>query len=1147
MKNNPPSVYVWRALCASIVLSFFCSRVDAATAEIISIDGKGEFREAKQINWQPATVKQALVATQFLRTGDSSKIALLFADKTQMRIGANSMFQVEDPANNKDTRTTIDLKQGRAWMQTKPVTGAAVARTPTASEVTGAVVVRTPTALAAIRGTDWELRVDDDGKTTLTVLSGVVDFSNSLGRVDVGANEQAVAEKGRAPIKSSIINSAERIQWVSSFTIAPAQYRAMALPTERAAFERLAPALTAIADAKTAEAIKLLQVQIAASDSSLPSLLLADCYIYEGELGLASNALEAAQTRFLTDARVIAARSNLALRRGNISLARQILNTVERTKPSLELALANGEVARLEGDGKAARRAFNRASEVAPADARGWLGLGKIESERGNLGLARQHLSKAVALDAKSTDILAEMAGAEIAAANWQEANTVLQRALAIDAANPFVQSSNALLLLVQGMNEAALDALLKAAIVEPRHARTQLYLTVAYYRLGQFKAANEALARAMALDPNDPLPHLVASVIANNNWNVSEAVAAATQAMTRLPYLRSLNQFANNQRGTANLGGALASVGLDAWAQNLGVQSYLPLWAGSHLFMADRYAGDFARRSELLQGFVIDPLVFGAPNRYQSLLGTASQHARLSAQSATNKGARVDEGIATLNGTVSDPQLAYLAELIETRVTPKGDLIDGRARTLSTALGIKPAWNMAGFATFSRLDIEIDLGRAGVDGEYQRIRGLDDRAELGGNVGLDAFRQFWLKAGAGKQKSQLDTVSRTSNAIIPGLISQRETEFSLTKKTEDVQLHFIDQQEGRRHWRVGAEWARAKRPQQLAQDLFVHGPGASVPRRFLTAADRASSWQVAGTFVLPTPAIEIEGHLGYARHEQPRQFSILIPPPVNIATSVKDDLSRSNINAAIGAVWQQDQTSARATCGQWMRPVSSSSLLPVAVAGIVIDDQLTYAGGVNRRCALRAAQQWSSHTFVSIGWERQAIKNLFSALEGVVNTESDLSNPDRLRARAIPQIPRFEQLEERPVFQRGRVDRTAISVDQLLIQNLALRLNYVYSDTRNESEGLEGLRIAWLPTHQVNTALTMTWPSLGLFTVGPVYRSVRFRDEANLLRVPASWDVQARVFVEWSRKRWSLEAFVLNAAKKDVATTSGANLAYRF
>ncbi len=1133
MKINQRGVYFWLIWCASIFFVMYCQRASASTAEVVSIDGKGEFREARQTSWQTAKVKQALAASQFLRTGDSSKIAILFADKTQMRIGPNSMFQLEAPSSSKDTRTTIDLKQGRAWMQTK--------------QAAGGVVVKTPTALAAIRGTDWELRVEADGKTTLTVLSGAVDFSNEMGRVDVGANEQAVAEVGKAPIKSSVINSSERIQWVSSFTIAPSNFRAMALPTERTAFDRLQPALTAISQGRTAEAIRLLQALLEPVELPLASLLLADCYLYEGELILATSTLEMAQSRYPNEARLIAARANLALRQGSIALARQILSKAERMKPSLEVALSDGEIARLEGDGVVARQAFSLASKIAPLEARGWLGLGRLENERGNLGEARQYLRKAISVDSQSVDVLAEIASAEIAAANWREADLAIQRAITIDAANPFVHTSNALLLLRQGKNEVALDDLLKAAIIEPRHARTQLYLAVAYYRLYQFKAAREALTRSMALDPNDPLPYLVASVIANDNWNVAEAVASATEAMTRLPYLRSFNQFSNNQRGTVNLGGALASVGLDAWAQNLGVQSYLPLWAGSHLFMADRYAGDFARRSELLQGFVIDPLVFGSPNRYQPILGTASHHARLSAQTATNKGARVDEAIVTTNGTLPDLQLAYFAELIETRIAPRLEVIDGRSRTLSTALGIKPAWNLAGFVTFNRLDIGIDLGRAGLDGEYQRISGIDDRFDLGGHWGLDAYRQFWFKAGSGKQHSQLDTVSRSSSAIIPGLISQRETEFSLTKKTDDVQLHFIEQLDGRHHWRVGAEWGRASRPQTLAQDLFVHGPGATVPRRFLNTADQASSSQLAGSYLLPIGKIEIEGHLGYARHSQPRQFSVVIPPPINFRTIVNDDLSRSNTNVALGVVWQSGQTGIRATCGQWMRPVNNSTLRPVAVAGIVIDDQLTYAGGVNRRCAWRLARQWSSNTFASIGWERQEIKNLFSTLEGVVNTESDLSNPDRLRARAVPQIPRFEQLEDRPVFYRGRVDRTTINLDQLLKSNLALRFNYAYSDTRNRSSGLEQKRIAWLPTHQVNTALTITWPSFGILSVGPVYRSMRFRDENNLSRMSAGWDAQARLFIEWDRKKWSIEAFVLNAAKKDISKTSGANLAYRF
>jgi hypothetical protein len=82
------------------------------------------------------------------------------------------------------------------------------------------------------------------------------------------------------------------------------------------------------------------------------------------------------------------------------------------------------------------------------------------------------------------------------------------------------------------------------------------------------------------------------------------EAVAVARAGAQRMPYLRSLNQLANDQKGSANLGAALAFFGMEDWALELAQQSFYPYRGGSHLFLADCYAGEFNKNSALYQGF---------------------------------------------------------------------------------------------------------------------------------------------------------------------------------------------------------------------------------------------------------------------------------------------------------------------------------------------------------------------------------------------------------------------------------------------------------------------------------------------------------------------------------------------------------------
>ena len=203
---NPPGRGPLKLLAAASLLA--CAAAQAAVpagaaAEILHLQGTGEQKPASVADWRPARVAQPLAAGDFVRTRDASRMALLFADQTQVRLHANTVLQVKAVATPAEPATNILLQLGRAWAQTR--------RPPSTP-----LYLHTPSATAGIRGTDWDIEVGPDGRTLLTVLSGEVVLSNPLGEVVVGRNEAAVAEPGKAPVKiqPSLVTNARPLEAV---------------------------------------------------------------------------------------------------------------------------------------------------------------------------------------------------------------------------------------------------------------------------------------------------------------------------------------------------------------------------------------------------------------------------------------------------------------------------------------------------------------------------------------------------------------------------------------------------------------------------------------------------------------------------------------------------------------------------------------------------------------------------------------------------------------------------------------------------------------------------------------------------------------------------------------------------------------------
>ena len=100
-------------------------------------------------------------------------------------------------------------------------------------------------------------------------------------------------------------------------------------------------------------------------------------------------------------------------------------------------------------------------------------------------------------------------------------------------------------------------------------------------------RLALEAFEKAATLDDKDPLPHLMKGLAYYDSLELGKAIEAAREALVRMPFLKSLNQVLTDQKGSANLGSALAAFGMAGCRQYVSLDAtvvFVPV-AGSGSF----------------------------------------------------------------------------------------------------------------------------------------------------------------------------------------------------------------------------------------------------------------------------------------------------------------------------------------------------------------------------------------------------------------------------------------------------------------------------------------------------------------------------------------------------------------------------------
>ena len=116
---------------------------------------------------------------------------------------------------------------------------------------------------------------------------------------------------------------------------------------------------------------------------------------------------------------------------------------------------------------------------------------------------------------------------------------------------------------LKKGESANARDTFIEATAIERNYSRAYSFMAVSHLHAGEPEIAFRQLELAAKLDPNDPLPHVIASQIYSALLRPEEATREAILATKKTDGERSFGQLANDQQGGANVGRRFLEVGL--------------------------------------------------------------------------------------------------------------------------------------------------------------------------------------------------------------------------------------------------------------------------------------------------------------------------------------------------------------------------------------------------------------------------------------------------------------------------------------------------------------------------------------------------------------------------------------------------------
>ncbi|MBO0141901.1 FecR domain-containing protein [Agrobacterium sp. Ap1] len=454
-------------------------------------------------NWQFVDLRQDLVGGDVLRTNATGQLAILFSDRTQIRMGRNATLVVKQVTSGSGADTVLELQAGTIWAR--------------AERGGPGVEVQTPAAAAAIRGTDWTMTVDG-ARTSLSVLEGEVRLSNPQGSVDVREGEGAVASIGQAPQKVVIVDSDDREQMLFYLPAREAFRRMPASNQPVAQMRRQADRIVAkpAGERTTEEWVTLAETQLT----------------LEGRPA-AQRTLGALERRSLTanqKARLSLIEAIMLAEDKHYAEAAKLFDKAQRGLDAKRrgVALYGGYYARSLADPTRVEKMPRSVQGPDAAFLRAYA-VGFLQDLRAAMGV----LKDAERQYPDDPQLPAYRAMLALLLNDRPEYQQAVDRSLSLDPNEPTALEARALYRAgFQGDNSGAMEDLEAAARVTPGSSSTWNVIGNVQSSRDANREAEAAFLKAIELDPQDPIPHANLAIFYLDTGRIEKAKAEIDKAM---------------------------------------------------------------------------------------------------------------------------------------------------------------------------------------------------------------------------------------------------------------------------------------------------------------------------------------------------------------------------------------------------------------------------------------------------------------------------------------------------------------------------------------------------------------------------------------------------------------------------------------
>lgn len=135
-----------------------------------------------------------------VKTGKGSQGLLEFTNGIQVALNEDTDFLILSRWESEKGNTRIlRLATGEVWVKTmggpKPLE------------------IETPVATAAVKQTEFDIKVQPDGQTTLTVVEGIVEFGTAFGTCPIRTSTISYGNRGKKCTKPAPFDVAQNVAW----------------------------------------------------------------------------------------------------------------------------------------------------------------------------------------------------------------------------------------------------------------------------------------------------------------------------------------------------------------------------------------------------------------------------------------------------------------------------------------------------------------------------------------------------------------------------------------------------------------------------------------------------------------------------------------------------------------------------------------------------------------------------------------------------------------------------------------------------------------------------------------------------------------------------------------------------------------------